>query len=89
MTEIAECESRFRHFDKYGDILRGEENGQDVGVMQINERYHLDTAIELGHNLYTLDGNLAYAKYLYEKEGTTPWRSSVKCWDDAYSLAFR
>ena len=89
MTKIAECESHFRHFDTYGDILRGEENSQDVGVMQINERYHLDTANKLGHSLYTLNGNLAYAKYLYEKEGTTPWQSSVTCWDDTYHLALR
>lgn len=87
MTRVAECESRFRQFNKYGDILRGEENFQDVGVMQVNERYHLETADKLGHNLYTLDGNLAYARYLYKKEGTMPWQSSAICWDDAYHLA--
>ena len=89
MTKVAECESRFRQFNKYGDILRGEENFQDVGVMQVNERYHLETADKLGHNLYTLDGNLAYARYLYKKEGTTPWQSSAICWDDAYHFALR
>ena len=87
MTRVAECESRFRQFNKYGDILRGEENFQDIGVMQVNEHYHLETADKLGHNLYTLDGNLAYARYLYKKEGTTPWRSSAKCWDGSYQLA--
>jgi len=89
MTEIAGCESRFRQFNKYGDILRGEENSQDIGVLQINEHYHLETANKLGYNLYTLDGNLAYARHLYKKEGIVPWQSSAKCWDDRYHLALQ
>ena len=88
MAEIASCESRFRHFDSWGDILRGEENPYDVGVMQINEHFHLNTAKALGHNLYSLDGNLVYARYLYEKEGTTPWEASTLCWG-AQQLAVR
>ena len=88
MAEIASCESRFRHFNSRGDILRGEENPYDVGVMQINEHFHLDTAKALSHNLYSLDGNLAYARYLYEKEGTTPWKASILCWG-AQQLAVR
>ncbi|NQV92971.1 hypothetical protein HQ403_00555 [Candidatus Kaiserbacteria bacterium] len=80
MTEIAECESRFRQFDIDGDVLRGEKNRRDVGVMQINEDFHLDTALEKELNLYTLEGNLAYARALYEKMGTKPWKHSKKCW---------
>ena len=87
MTGIAECESQFRQFNKSGDILRGEVNYRDVGVMQINEYYHQDTASSLGYNLYTLDGNLAYARYLYKKEGSVPWQSSAPCWEDPYQLA--
>ena len=37
-------------------------NAVDVGVMQINEDYHLDTAQSLGMNIYSIDGNLAYAR---------------------------
>ncbi len=80
MAEIARCESRFRHFGKNGDIIRGEINSLDVGVMQINEYYHKANAKKLGLNIYSLRGNLAYAKGLYEREGTTPWLSSSKCW---------
>ena len=80
MAEISECESRFRQFDNNGDVLRGEQNPRDVGVMQINEDYHLDTALEKGIDLYTLEGNLAYARDLYEKMGTSPWKYSKKCW---------
>jgi len=80
MAEVAKCESRFRHFKKDGDIIRGEINRADVGVMQINERYHGKTAAWLGINLYTLEGNVQYATYLFEKEGTSPWLASSKCW---------
>lgn len=80
MAEISECESRFRQFNIDGDVLRGEKNKRDVGVMQINEDFHLDTALEKELDLYTLEGNLAYARALYEKMGTKPWKHSKKCW---------
>lgn len=81
LAEVARCESQFRHYDKNGNIIRGIANTKDVGVMQINEKYHGDTAETLDLDIYSLDGNLEYAKYLYEKEGTAPWRSSAKCWN--------
>ena len=80
MLAIAECESHFKQFDKTGSVHRGKINRSDVGVMQINEYYHADKAEKLGINLYTIEGNLEFARYLYEKEGTTPWLSSGKCW---------
>ncbi len=80
MVDIAYCESRFRQFDKDGEIFRGKVNNKDVGVMQINEFYHLDTAEEANYNIYTLEGNTAYARKLYEKFGTKPWNSSRPCW---------
>lgn len=80
MAEIAWCESRFRHLNKDGEIFRGVVNKSDIGVMQINTYYHGEKADELGIDLYSLYGNLAYAKYLYEKEGTVPWNSSKPCW---------
>ena len=83
LAEIAECESRFRHFDKKGNPLRGEQNPQDVGVMQINVFYHGEKAEELGLDLTSIGDNMAYARYLYEKEGTKPWKSSAACWNDS------
>jgi hypothetical protein len=80
LAEIAFCESRFRQFDENGNVLRGVQNAQDVGVMQINEKYHLETAQKLGLNLYTLEGNMAYGKYLYDTQGTKPWNYSSGCW---------
>ena len=48
--------------------------------MQINEHYHSATAAKLGLDIYTIQGNVAYAQYLYQKEGTQPWSSSKPCW---------
>ncbi|MDO8518237.1 MAG: hypothetical protein Q7S26_03035 [bacterium] len=80
MVDIAQCESHFRQFNKNGAVYRGTKNNQDVGVMQINEHYHLDTAKKMGIDIYTIPGNVAYARYLFEKEGTVPWASSEACW---------
>lgn len=80
MINIAQCESHFRQYDADGSIYRGKVNNLDVGVMQINEHYHSDIADKLGLDLYTIQGNVAYARYLYEKEGTQPWASSEPCW---------
>jgi hypothetical protein len=80
MIQIAKCESRFRQLEPDGSIHRGDINSEDVGVMQINEHYHLDQSQEENYNIYTLEGNTAYARKLYEKEGTKPWNSSKACW---------
>lgn len=80
LADIAKCESRFRHVDKSGIVLKGEENTYDRGVMQINLLYHEKTAEKLGLDVQDLDDNVAYARYLYEKEGAKPWMSSSSCW---------
>lgn len=86
LAEIAKCESRFRHYDAYG-ILRGDYDRNDIGVMQINERYHAERAKKLGFDIKTLEGNLGYAKWLYEKEGLQPWASSGRCWKAGATFA--
>lgn len=80
LIDVARCESRFNQFDKNGKVIRGEVNRSDVGVMQINEKYHLKESKKLGYDIYTLEGNMAYARYLYEKEGARPWLYSSHCW---------
>ena len=80
MIQIAKCESTFRQLDQDGDVHRGVVNSADVGVMQINERYHLDQSIAENYDIYTIEGNTAYARELYEKFGTQPWDSSKACW---------
>ncbi len=80
LAKIAMCESSLKQFDKHGNVIRGKVDDADVGLMQINERYHGEMAEKMGLDLETIEGNLAYAKYLYDKEGTRPWNASKPCW---------
>jgi hypothetical protein len=80
MIEVAKCESRFRHLNSSGEVLRGDKNKSDRGVMQINLYYHAETAAQLGLDVHNLDDNVAYARHLYEKQGVRPWNSSSPCW---------
>ncbi len=85
LARIAFCESTFKHNDTNGSVLRGKVDSKDVGIMQINERYHGKQAKDLGYDIYTLRGNMAYARYLFEKQGVKPWNASSACWDAANS----
>ena len=80
LIEIARCESQFRQYDEKGAVLRGEVVSDDIGIMQINDHFHGDTAKKMGFNIRTIEGNLAYAKMLYDKQGIAPWSASKKCW---------
>lgn len=80
LVEIARCESTFTHYDKDGVLVRGKVNKADVGVMQINEKYHLEAAAKLGYDIHTVEGNVAYAKHLYQEFGASPWSASSPCW---------
>jgi hypothetical protein len=87
LIDIARCESRFRHTNKNGTVLRGELTPADVGVMQINERYHLEASKKLGYDIHSLEGNMAYAEYLYDKQGARPWLASSHCWANYSEIA--
>lgn len=87
MIRIAGCESHFSHTGKNGKIIRGIANPDDVGVMQINEQYHLEQSKKLGYDIYTLEGNMAYGRYLYEQFGARPWLASSACWSKNQDLA--
>jgi hypothetical protein len=80
LIEIARCESQFHQFNTDGSVVRGMVNKQDVGVMQINEKYHAEYASKLGYDLYSTEGNVAFGKLLYSKYGSDPWVHSSKCW---------
>lgn len=82
MIAIARCESDFMHYDLLGNVVAGGTKNGMLGVYQINAKVHQKTAREMGLDITTLDGNLAYARYLYEQNGTDPWLSSMPCWND-------
>jgi soluble lytic murein transglycosylase-like protein len=82
LASIAWCESRFRHVGDDGDIIKNP-TSTAIGVMQIMQSVHEKEAEKLGIDITSLDGNLAYAKHLYEKQGTKPWNASKTCWNKA------
>lgn len=86
---MAFCESTLRQFNENGEVLRGIVNSQDVGVFQINEKYHLDTSSDLGLNIYTAPGNIEYAMWLMQKEGVRHWKASRPCWGENAHLALK
>ncbi len=87
LIQIARCESTFRHTLTDGTVLRGRQDSADTGVMQINTRYHAEKARELGLDLTDMYDNMEYARDLYLRQGTQPWRASAPCW--AHTIAMR
>jgi|SRR6185503_6196491 len=75
MIAIAKCESGFRQFTAEGVPLKGG-GGQYIGVFQISIG-HDATARNLGLDIFTLEGNIGYAKYLFRQRGTAPWSGCV------------
>ena len=86
MIQVARCESTFRHQLSDGSILQGRVDPADTGVMQINKRYHLASATAMNLNLDDIYGNMAYARHLYERQGTQPWGASMPCWGHTVAI---
>jgi hypothetical protein len=81
MIEIARCESNFRQYTDAGNVLRGGSSGGMVGVFQFFESIHAVPASSLGFDITTLEGNIGYARHVYETQDTTPWDTAKDCWD--------
>ena len=64
-------------------------NSDDIGIMQINKYYHEEEAVKQGFDIYTIDGNLGYAKWLYGKYSDAPWVHSSKCWKKYRDIAMK
>lgn len=86
MVQIARCESTFTHTLADGSILRGRVDNADTGVMQINRRFHEKTAAAMNLDLNDIYHNMAYARYLYETQGTQPWSASAPCWSPTLAM---
>lgn len=80
MVRVAACESRYQQFNEDGKPLPGVKDPDDTGVFQINKRYHLAESETLGLDIDTLAGNIAYARILYDRSGTSDWLASKNCW---------
>lgn len=87
MIDIARCESRFRQYDSAGKVLKNPTSSA-MGAFQIMASLHAAPAkANLGYDIYSLEGNAAYARYLYEKNGTRDWNASKHCWGKSGHLA--
>ncbi len=77
---IANCESNLRQYNEDGDVLHGKQNPADVGVFQINKKWHLSQSQALSLDIHTTEGNIEYAMWLMKKEGNRHWNWSKPCW---------
>lgn len=79
--QIAWCESHLAHYEADStQVKRGRLNSADVGVFQINEKYHLAKSRELGFDIEQLRDNIEYAMWLMKNEGSQHWFWSHACW---------
>lgn len=81
LLKIAACESGGEQFNPDGSVVEHHnKNGTtDYGYLQINS-VHLKEAEKMSMDIMTFEGNKAFGKWLYEKQGTTPWNWSAWCW---------
>ena len=86
MVQVARCESTFRHTLADGSVLKGVVDPADTGVMQINKRYHEKAAAAMRLDLEDIYDNMAYARHLYETQGTQPWSASAPCWNRSLAM---
>jgi len=77
MIAIAKCESGFRQFSPDGTVLYGGSGKAYIGIFQIGQRLHLGPAAAMGLDIMTVEGNIAYARHLFSRSGTVPWRECV------------
>lgn len=78
LMRICKAESGNRQFNSKGDVLRGHVEPSDVGYCQINEAINNDLARRLGYDIYTEEGNKAFAVHLFTTRGYAPWMASHK-----------
>ncbi len=78
MANIAKCESSFRQYGSDGLPLFDPSYSM-IGAFQVSAA-HLPEALTMGMDVTTLEGNMAYARYLYNAGGTDPWLDSFNCW---------
>jgi hypothetical protein len=78
LKPVCGCESGHRQYREDGTLLVSDTN--DSGYCQING-IHKPEAASLGMNIETLEGNIKFANFLFDREGYTPWEASRSCWD--------
>ena len=78
LEKIAWCESHLQQFNADGTVLKSHYGTPDYGIFQIND-VHFEEAERLDMDVMTIEGNIAFGKYLYGREGARPWSASHEC----------
>lgn len=89
MKRIALAESDGMQFRPDGSVVLNKDDGKATGVFQIHP-VNFDTCYKLSMSVYTLEGNVACARVLFDQEdssgakiGTKHWNSSASRWRTA------
>lgn len=80
LVAIADCESGQQQFKPNGKLVRDYLTGDHIGYFQISQKLHSKTALKMGMDIKTKEGNIAYALHLYKLHGTRDWAASRHCW---------
>ena len=86
LVPVCSCESEQgkygtpQQFNKDGSVKFGKINKLDTGMCQINQKYWLAKSVELGFDIFTEQGNIKMANWIYDHNGLSPWSWSKKCW---------
>lgn len=82
LERIAKAESSDEQFAKDGQVtIHVNKNGTyDIGQYQINSIWNA-TATKMGYNLTLQKDNEAFALWLFDNYGSTPWNSSQANWN--------
>lgn len=78
LEAICVCESG-KQFHPDGSVVRGRVNPLDIGMCQINQKYHGEASEALGFDIFTEVGNIKYSNHLYKQQGAQPWFWSKPC----------
>ncbi len=91
LLRICACEStgnptnepKHRNYD--GSVLRGYEVESDIGMCQINIDPEITDWLKISQennwDVFTKEGNINMANWIYKKYGNQPWSASKECWE--------
>jgi hypothetical protein len=71
LQRVALCESGGKQFRENGKVIMSPTH--DAGILQINVPIHRQAALNMGYDIFTLEGNIGYGMHLYRTEGLRPW----------------
>ena len=87
-NQTCDADAIAHHFCKAGDagnvlVTINTDGSTDTGAYAINNYTWGAQAAKLGYDIYTEDGNQAFAIWLFDNYGTAPWGDSKARWGAA------